>query len=80
VWGLPFYYDFMTQQFGWTRARSWPVAYPAIEHTPAIRRRPQWEREILRDCLRRLFPHKDESQLNGAGSIQKELGDKVSSR
>jgi MFS family permease len=21
VWGLPFYYDFMTQQFGWTRAQ-----------------------------------------------------------
>ena len=58
----------------------WPVAYPAIEHIPANPQRPQWEREILRDCLRRLFPDKDESQLNGAGSIQKELGDKVSSR
>src|SRR5579864_8869660 len=21
VWGLPFYYDFMVQQFGWTRAQ-----------------------------------------------------------
>lgn len=21
VWGLPFFYDFMTQQFGWTRAQ-----------------------------------------------------------
>ncbi len=21
VWGVPFYYDFMTQQFGWTRAQ-----------------------------------------------------------
>jgi hypothetical protein len=21
LWGLPFYYDFMVQQFGWTRAQ-----------------------------------------------------------
>jgi hypothetical protein len=53
---------------------------PSDRTHPRNPQRPQWEREILRDCLRRPFPDKDESQLNGAGSIQKELGDKVSSR
>ena len=53
---------------------------PSDRTHPRNPQRPQREREILRDCLRRLFPDKDESQLNGAGSIQKELGDTVSSR
>lgn len=50
---------------------------PSDRTHPQNPQRPEWEREILRDCWRRLFPEQPGSCPNGGGPVRKELGDKV---
>jgi hypothetical protein len=47
---------------------------PSDRTHPQNPQRPQWEREILRDCWRRLFPEPEESRPNNEGPVRKEVG------